>query len=208
MYTPDACGELVRQIQTKTGSSTLLQTVTKTYTPLYDPYAYDLNQSVSDIGLPQSTATKWQNGETNNVQLTYDPGFSYSDYNYTGSCGFANICNSVYGLVTSQAQSDYNTNTPGSTIFATNTSYLALSNMYYLWANILSLPSSQTVTDANNNLCSKTDYGYDASSYIDAYPGALQNHPGAPTAGVFGDLTSVTQKLLATHVKRPLPLHR
>jgi RHS repeat-associated protein len=193
-FTPDADGGLVTQIQTYSGSSTLLQTVAKAYQGLYDPYVGDLHQGSSDIGLLQSTTTTWQNGQTNKVQQTYDPGFSYTDENPTGRCGTSGVCSSVYGLVTAEAHSDYGSSSPGSTIFTTNTSYLALSVANYLWANILTPPISQTVTDASSNLCAETDYGYDNPSYIDG-SGVTMQHPGAPTAGVLGNVYAIARRL-------------
>ena len=124
------------------------------------------------------------------MQLTYDSGFSYTDDN-----SFSTF-SSIYGLVSSQTQNGYGSGSAGAALATTNISYLALSNSTYLSANLLSLPSAQTVKDGSGNLCAETDYGFDASSSID-YSGVSQNHVSAPAAGVLGDLTSVTRKLFS-----------
>ena len=194
---PDACGELVSQVLTYSGSSTLLQTVTKTYQGLYDPYAADLHTGNPDVELPQSTTTTWHNGETSEVQHTYDPGFSYTDENFDSySCGYLSICSSVYGLVMTGTQNDYGSGSPGPALVSNATDYKAFHDSDYLTANLLNLPISEAVLTAPTSgyKCAETDFGYDESAA--ASSGVSQNHVSVST--VRGNLTSITRQLFTS----------
>ena len=180
-----------------TGSSrTLLSTVTTCNIDLNDPYADDMDVVGSPVITASSEITLPSTQESQ-VTYTYDSGFSFYDTNQWAADGPGPFTG-LYGLVQKTSYSDWNNNTPGPILSNKNTTYLALSNASnassYLGANLLTYPYTQTVTDSSGHLCTETDYGYDASGYVDS-SGVTEQHGSAPTSGILGNVTSVTQKL-------------
>jgi RHS repeat-associated protein len=194
--TGNACNGAVSQIQSYAGTGsnrTLLKTVVKAYQIITDPYSYDLGGSTGQLPLPLNTTITWANGQVNQTKQTYDSGFTFTDIN----CCSRGSYPSVYGLVRTQSQFDYGTGSPGSVLSTTNTNYLALTNSSYLTANLLDLPSSVITMDGGNNKCAETDYGYDVPGRIVA-SGVTMQHVSAPSPGILGNLTSITQQLSST----------
>jgi RHS repeat-associated protein len=203
VYTGNSCSGVVSQIQYYSGSAaagTLLTTVNKTYRSLPNPYPKDVNQWWVTWGpqLLASTTTTWPNGQQSQALITYDSGFIFTDTN-GDHVPYGQTYTSSYGLMTSESHSDYYTGNPTNPplLSTTNTNYLALSNSSYVTANILDLPSSVITTDGSGNKCAETDYAYDAPAQI-VSSGVTQQHVSAPTPGVLGNLTSVTQQFSST----------
>jgi YD repeat-containing protein len=168
-------------------NGTLIKTVTTSFLYLTDPYLDDLQSTYVDTALPTQITTTWNTtNQVSQVTAGYDAGFTYYDKNEANKA-----YTSYYGLVLSDAQSDYGSGAPGSVLKTTQTNYEALINSAYLSANLLDFPSSVVVSGPSGK-CSETDYGYDAGT-LTPYSGAIQD--SGITASVRANLTSITNKV-------------
>ncbi len=189
----------IRHYSGSAANGALLETITKNYKTIPNPYPCDLLEVNYPCGVPdppllQSTTTAWPNGQQSQEMLTYDSSLSFTDTNLYYNTG---TYTSSFGLVNTDSHSDYNSGSPGSVLSTTNTSYWYVSHPSYVTANILDLPSSVVITNGSGYKCSETDYGYDVAAQIVA-SGVTEQHVPAPTPGVLGDLTSVTRQLSST----------
>jgi RHS repeat-associated protein len=164
-------------------SGSLLETVHTDYLALLG--AADPNTWTNVTVVPVRTTTTLSNGQQTKSERDYDSGFVAQSANlYYNSSGVWNggcttTCGKgLYGRVVATRAYDYGNGAPGSLLRTTTTSYLAFSNLNYLTANLLDLPSSVQVTGSGPG--SLTEYGYDAAG------------------GVHGNLTSTSRWLNTT----------
>ena len=201
-WAPASCGTTsIKYYSGSAASGSLVKTVTKSYTDLPDPYIGEMGTAgyACPPALPSGTVTAWANGQQNQVSLTYDSGYTFTDTNPNGQ-GTKKYTSS-YGLVTSESHSDFYTGSPTSPplLSTTTTNYMALTNSSYATANILDLPSSVTITDGSGNKCDETDYGYDESTADPS--GVTEQHVTAPNS-VVGILHPSRGSFLRIHVQR------
>lgn len=202
-YSFDSCGGYINSVQKYSGTGSgrsLLSTTTTNYITPPDPYSDDLDILMAPQ-LPSSVVTAikvGQNTKVSQASYTYDSGFSFQDTNMYAPDGPGPF-NGLYGLVQTESQTDWNTNTAGGVLSNKNTTYLALSNApnasQYLTANLLTYPYIQTVTNINGYLCSEADYGYDESAVDPS--GVTQQHTTPPNS-VRANLTSVKRQLFSS----------
>jgi RHS repeat-associated protein len=193
-YGSGGCSRGTGKIQYYAGSytnGTLLKTVTNAYQTLPDPYLGDIQQGGAEPILLTSTTTTWgsnpTSGQTNQIQQTYDSGFTFTD---TNSQGYHGTYQSVYGLVTQEKDYDYGSGAPGTLLTQKYTYYMATSyGGSYLSGNLLDLITQQS-TYGSVGSSFVTYYGYDASPTVSS--GVTVQHTSPPGA-VMGNLTSIVQ---------------
>ena len=184
------CALFETQAQYYQNGGTLLKTANTTYnsSTSYNTY-YGGSASPVNV-VPAQITTVWPNSKTSQVTKSYDTGFSYLDFlgHTTNPSGGANI--GIYGKMLSEADYDYGTGGPGSLLKTTNTNYLALSNSTYLTENLLSLVSSQQITDSGGTQRAYITYGYDEYGVVSS--GISTQHDSSPADGSNrGNQTSV-----------------
>jgi RHS repeat-associated protein len=173
----------------KSGSSTLLKTVTVTgYNFAISPQGFNGGlpaEHQAAIGVsPQGYTTTLDNGMSTTTLISYDSGFvdeqpvcsstNGCQNNYEGYLGPVTVS---FGRQTDEKTTDYG----GAILRDTKTEYQWQANSNYLTANLLDLPYSVTVFNGSGQQSAMTTYGYDENN-------------GSPQ-GVFGNQTSVTRWL-------------
>jgi RHS repeat-associated protein len=175
-------------------SGTLLKTVTTQYSPMVvDPLynTYGIGDGSSRVNVvPLSQTTTWPNGQTMQTTTSYDPGFQYGVYDFSGT--LTNY-NAYYGLPVTEATSDYGQGSPGGTLSQKNTVYYWQNYSSYLTANLLTLPQTIKLEDAGGNPCAETDYTYDNASYLTS--SGISTQHTTPPASIRGNVSSVTSQL-------------
>lgn len=192
-------GGRVTQMQNYSGShtsGTLLETVVTAYSPLMtgDPMGNYVSSTGTINVIPISSTTTWAaSGKTVQTTTTYDPGFKYGIFNSDGTTSYyyAN-----YGVPVNQTVSDYGSGSPGGILKQTATGYYWQSYSNYLTANLLSLPQSIKVEDANSKVCAETDYTYDNASYLTA--SGISTQHSSPPESVRGNVSSITHQLASS----------
>jgi RHS repeat-associated protein len=189
----------VRKYQGSSASGTLLQTTTTAYYSSGDPYYNPPSASNPINVVPTSITTAWANGQTKQVQKTYDSGFGF---NYATAPG-------LYGKVMSESDSDYGSGGAGATLRRTVYNYQAFVSPNYLTYNFLDPVYSEAVYDSNANqckgvanvYCAYTYYGYDESSLKSS--GIGTQHDSSPVNGSYrGNQTSVRKWLNGSTVSQ------
>src|SRR5258708_6671024 len=106
----------------------------------------------------------------------------------------------TFGLVTKQKQYDWGTGAPGALLQEVDTTYQWQVNGNYLAAHFLDAPASVVTKSGSGCRLAETDYAYDESGYLTAYPGTLPtgSHVAAPNS-VRGNPTSVTHQQFAAN---------
>lgn len=158
--------------QGSASSGTLLKTVTTQYS--YEKA--NVLPFVMDV-LPSSMTTTL-GGHSTTIRNSYDSGESL----YAGG-------NSTYGNLTSKSIYDYS----GALLQTTNISYQWQDNQNYLSANMVDLPATNAVLNAQGTTLSSTSYKYDEPAYLTGSGISIQH--GTPISSVRGNQSTVTQAL-------------
>jgi YD repeat-containing protein len=197
-----SCALFETQVQKYQGSKTsgtLLQTTSTAYYSSGDPYYNPPNASNPINVVPTSITTTWANGQTKQVQKTYDSGFGF---NYATAPG-------LYGKVMSESDSDYGSGGAGATLRRTVYNYQAFVSPNYLTYNLLDPVYSEAVYDSTANqckgvanaYCAYTYYGYDESSPKSS--GIGTQHDSSPVNGSYrGNQTSAHKWLNGSTVSQ------
>lgn len=175
-----SCSGYETETQYYQNGGTLLKTVNTSYNYGSSRNTQDGSEDGPINVVPKQVITTWANGQTSQIEKSYDSGFSYIDYlgRTTNNESAANV--GIYGKGLTEADYDYG----GALLKTTNTNYLALSNPYYLASNLLDLVSSEQILDTGGTQRGYTTYSYDENN-------------GSPQ-GVLGNLTSVHRWLNTT----------
>lgn len=189
-------------------AGTLLKTVDTQYSGSSNPYdIYNFPVRVSDTVtstnvVPTTVTTTWSNGEKSQSTYSYDAGTSYVAYdNRQGTYGAWNTYTAIYGSKTQANDYDLGNGSVGPLLRSTKTNFEWQASNSYLSANLLSLPSSVTVSNGSGCKMAETDYTYDESSYLTVYGGTLpQGTHGSPPNSVRGNPTTVKQQLFGGSV--------
>jgi RHS repeat-associated protein len=188
------CSAYTTQVQYYQGSSSLLKTVSTTFSSSASPFNTSLTASKINI-VPTQITTEWANGKTSQVTKTYDTGFTFPSPRPDGPSTYTGI----YGKVTAQKEYDYGTTSgvPGPLLRQTNTGYVWQSPnpnySSYLGNNMLNLVYSTQITDGTNQKA-YTQYGYDETATIASGLGTAQNlDTSVWTAPYRGNQTSVNR---------------
>ena len=155
-----------------------LKTVTTNYS--YTNGSVNANGGLTNV-VPTSVTTQWANGQSFAKTMSYDSGFTYT--NYFGGASASGI----YGKELSETDQDYG----GGTLKKTVTSYLALSNSAYLTTNFLDLPSSVQIQDGGGNQKALTSYTYDGTSIVTS--NISTQHVASPDGTKPANLTAVSR---------------
>ena len=152
-----SCSLYETSATTYSPSGALLETETKTYS--YSPSGFNADGSVSNVLLTSETTT-WPSGKTNQVTMSYDPGFSYTSPDPAVGGTFT----ASYGRLVKQVEIDYT----GTVLRTTNTTYAWQSPnpnySSYLSNNLLNTVASVQITDSGGTQRAYTTYGHDESS--------------------------------------------
>jgi YD repeat-containing protein len=154
-------------------------------------YQYVMTRSFVPILISKSTTNA--SGKTTKTTYEYDSGFKFTGSQpyciYDSGAGEGSLfckdnlgswtANEILGSITSETVTGYS----GETISSKNTTYKWQQDSNYFKANLMDLPSTETLTSSASTGSSAntftTAYGYDESN-------------GSPS-GVYGNLTSVTK---------------
>jgi len=183
----DSCSfyETQRNVYQGTGPGrSLLETVQTNYTWEANPYNLVPQNSVNTVlnVEPTSVVTSWANGQTKEVDTTYDSGFNWknpvigSTTTYPGS----------YGDIASTVEYDYASGARGARLRTTNISYAWHNNSNYATNNLIDLESSRQLLNGVSQQQAYTTYGYDESgpqsSGITEQKVAGESYPGNQTS--------------------------
>jgi YD repeat-containing protein len=150
-------GKSIYQGSAATG--TPLESTAITYT---FPYAAGLPYTVNAREV--QTSTTLNGSQTSIVKKGYSNGASFSELlcdQYGRNCAASGSGTTPIGGPTSLTYVDYN----GTTLKQEKTSYQWQANSAYLTANLLEIPSSNSILDGVGNQLSQTTYAYDESTY-------------------------------------------
>ena len=183
------------EYQGSASGGNVLRTTSTTYSYSSDPNApqdgYTHVNNVLAIETDVSTTTSAGN-QVKVVKKTYDSGFTY-----TGPVGGGTA---QYGNVVNEKEYDYGTtNTNGPLLRTTVTQYMALVNSTYQGYNLLDLPSSVQVLDANSNQVSYTAYSYDSGQLGST---TFTQHGPSPYGSYRGNETAVARWLSGSTVSQ------
>jgi RHS repeat-associated protein len=212
--------------QGSAASGTLLKTVKTDYQFTPNPYdskaistgRLDMAQSVTNV-LPNRVTTILPNGLVSKVETDFDAALAYHGpldgiQHNDQTCSLSGVDNTPictytapttmpvtnytasYGRPIARREFDWGQSAPGPLLRQTLTTYQWQTNSAYLAANLMNLPATVKVLDANSNLCAETDYAYDESA--PASSGVSVHLTAAPAGTVRGNLTTVTHKLSNT----------
>lgn len=177
------CSYYETQTQFYQGTSTLLKTVSTTYSSSYDPYA----ATVMDV-VPTTIVTAYPNGQQMKTMKTYDSGIALTG---TGA-GYS----AIYGDMLTQQDDDFGNGAPGNLLRTTTNVYEFQQNSSYLNNNLLDLPATVKVQDGSGNQVSYTQYNYDESARASSGLTSSYQFDSAPITGNFrGNNTSVDRWL-------------
>jgi YD repeat-containing protein len=196
----NGCSYYETKVATYDNANHLFQTVDTAYQALSE-VPFVLNSTWSGYAaLPIATHTIWPDGTSKTTAWTYDSGFQTTQ-------DVAGTTVSVpYGNKILSTDYNYGTNdTPGSALRTVVTDYFAFDSAPALIYNILSAPSSVTVTDSVSGAIQKTTYGYDetaltagnASPSVGTPPAVIWDS-NPPNGSVRGNQTSVSGYLNTT----------
>ena len=145
---------------------------------------------------PIRVTTTLPNGKVTKVEKDYDTNLVYFDPVH-------GWMTASFGNVIEEREFDYGNGAPGSLLRRTDYTYKAFdgsgSAASYRAANLISLISSITTYDGNNNMVAQTKYGYDESSLQSSGLTSQQQHDTTvANPGVRGNRTSASHWLNTT----------